>query len=88
MFGIEESIGNGEDCRFQIVDCGFGTGHVAAPSLGQYASLSFVVIGRKQDRLIRELENSFESRLESRSHRTTDYHFNRAIPYQDRGFLT
>jgi len=72
MFGIEESIGNGEDCRFQIVDCGFGTGHVAAPSLGQYATLSFGVIGKGQGRFIRELENSFESRLESRCHRTAD----------------
>jgi len=29
--------------------------HVPSASLGHYASLSFVVIGRKQDRFIREL---------------------------------
>jgi len=31
--------------------------HVPSASLGHYASLSFVVIGRGHDRFIRELEN-------------------------------
>jgi hypothetical protein len=41
MFGIEEGIGNGEDCRL-------GAGHMPSASLGQYATLSFIVIGRGQ----------------------------------------
>ena len=32
--------------EFLIWDCGFSIGHLASPSLGHYASLSFVVIGR------------------------------------------
>jgi hypothetical protein len=73
MFGIEESIGQGSSLRSParlarrgekekrqkaaVLSSQGASRHMAAPSLGQDASLSFVVIGRGQGRLIRELEN-------------------------------
>jgi hypothetical protein len=38
-----------EDCRFEIFDCRFSAGHAPAASLGHYAALSFVVIGRRRN---------------------------------------
>jgi hypothetical protein len=53
---IQCSKGGGQqivDLAFRISHCSFGIGHMPPASLGQYASLSFVGIGTRENRGIK-----------------------------------